>query len=337
MKPRPTQHIRFVINPISGINRKEGIIHSIPKTIDPARFSYDVVLTQAPGHATQIAREAANSGVDIVCAVGGDGTVNEVARALLHTGSALAIIPTGSGNGLARHLHVPLVPQSALKFLNNTPAHHIDYGLVNAHPFFCTCGVGFDAFISQKFSEARKRGFLTYLENVLRYALTYNSETYSLDIEDQEGTHYALSALIIACGNACQYGNNIFIAPGASVRDGLLDVTVIQPFNALQAPQIAAQLLFGQQQNGGCIRTLRCRHLTITRKQRGIIHFDGEPIEADPTLDISLVHRGLRCICPTDEGIPSPARRVENAVVETISHINMRAEELLANIKNGWT
>lgn len=331
------QHIRFVVNPISGIAGKKSVINSIPKIIDAQRFSFDIALTQAPGHATQLAREAANSGTDIVCAVGGDGTVNEVARALLHTDSALAIIPTGSGNGLARHLHIPLAPHRALQFLNNTPAHHIDYGLVNAHPFFCTCGVGFDALISQKFAEARKRGFLTYLENVLRHALTYNPETYSIDIEDQQGAHLSLSALIIACGNACQYGNNLFIAPQASVRDGLLDVTIIQPFNALQAPQIAIQLLSGQRLPAGCIQSLRCRHLIIKRKKRGIIHFDGEPIEADPTLDISLVHRGLRCVCPTEEGVPSPARKIEDAVVETISHINMRAEELLDNIKHGWT
>lgn len=327
------KHILFVVNPISGIVGKRAVLANIPKLLSPDRFVYDIAQTEHAGHATELAREAANRGVDIVCAVGGDGTVNEVARALLHTDTALAIIPCGSGNGLARHLHIPLAIQRAIQFLSETEAHHIDYGLVNAHPFFCTCGVGFDALISQKFAEARTRGFLTYLENVLRHALTYNPETYELDIEDLQGAHITLSALIIACGNACQYGNNLYIAPGASVRDGLLDVTVIEPFNALQAPQIAIQLLGGQRLPGGCIKSFRCRHLVIKRKHRGVIHFDGEPVESDPTLDISLVHRGLRCVCPTDEGVPSPAKQVENAVVETVSHINMRAEELLFGLR----
>ena len=327
------QRILFVVNPISGILGKRTIVNHIPRLLDTRRFAFDVAQTQYAGHATELARSAANRGVDIVCAVGGDGTVNEVARALLHTETALAIIPCGSGNGLARHLHIPLAPQRAIQFLNATPAHHIDYGLVNAHPFFCTCGVGFDALISKKFAEARKRGFLTYLENVLRHVLTYNAETYEIDVEDQQGAHDTLSALIIACGNACQYGNNLYIAPGASVRDGLLDVTVIQPFNLLEAPQLAIQLLGGQRLPGGCIRSFQCRHLRIKRKQRGPIHFDGEPIDADPLLDISLVHRGLLCVCPTDEGVPSPAKQVEDAIVETVSHINMRAEELLDNLR----
>lgn len=329
------QRILFVVNPISGIMGKRAVVAGIPRLLASDRFAYDIAETAYAGHATELARSAANRGVDIVCAVGGDGTVNEVAKALLHTHTALAIVPLGSGNGLARHLHIPIDAARAIGLINHTPAHHIDYGLVNAHPFFCTCGVGFDALVSQKFAEAKTRGPLSYIEQVLRHALTYNPETYQIDIEDEHGARQTLRALIIACANASQYGNNLYIAPQASVRDALLDVTVLLPFNILEAPQVALQLLNGKFIPGGCIRTFRCRHLLIRRSQRGPIHFDGEPIEADPLLDVSLVHRGLLCICPTDEGVPSPAKQIENAFTETISHINMWAEEILENLRSG--
>lgn len=327
------QRILFVVNPISGILGKRAVVNSIPRLLDGDRFTYDIAETSYAGHATELARNAANRGIDIVCAIGGDGTVNEVARAILHTRTALAIIPLGSGNGLARHLHIPIDATRAIRLINDTPAHHIDYGLVNAHPFFCTCGVGFDALISREFATAKVRGPLSYAEQVLRHALTYNAETYEMDVEDEHGTHRKLRALIIACANACQYGNNLYIAPQASVRDGLLDVTVIMPFNVLEAPQIAVQLINGTLKPSACIRTFRCRHLTIRRKQQGPIHFDGEPTNADPLLDVSVVHRGLLCICPTDEGVPSPVKRIENAFTETIAHINMRADELLETLR----
>ena len=162
------KRIVFVVNPISGTSGKKMILKQIEKLIDKDKFAYDIVQTQYAGHATEIARGAANRGVDIVCAIGGDGTVNETARALVHTDTSLAIIPCGSGNGLARHLHIPMDAIRAIKLINEAEPQLMDYGLINLHPFFCTCGVGLDAFISQKFAEAGKRGFLTYVENILQ-------------------------------------------------------------------------------------------------------------------------------------------------------------------------
>lgn len=324
----------FIVNPISGTLGKRPVLASIPRLVDTTRYTYDIAETAYPGHATELARAAANQSIDIVCAIGGDGTVNEVARALLHTNTTLAIIPLGSGNGLARHLHIPIDPTRALQLINHATPHHIDYGLVNAHPFLCTCGVGFDALISQKFAEAKTRGPLTYIEQILRHALTYNPQTYQIEIESEQGARQTLTALIIACANASQYGNNLYIAPQASVRDGLLDVTVLLPFNILEAPQIARQLLSGTTTPSPAIRTFRCRRLIIRRTAPAPIHYDGEPILADPLLDISIVHRGLRCICPTDEGVPSPVKQIENAFTETIAHINLRAEELIENLRS---
>ncbi|MDE6000674.1 MAG: acylglycerol kinase family protein, partial [Bacteroidaceae bacterium] len=155
--------IQFIVNPISGTSGKRFVIKLIEEYLDKSRYNdYTIVQTRWVGHATELAKEAARQGVDVVCAIGGDGTVNEVAGGLVHTQTALAIIPSGSGNGLARHLRIPTDPLSAIKIINRGLVHTMDYGVVNGRPFFCTCGVGFDAFISQRFAESGKRGPVAY-------------------------------------------------------------------------------------------------------------------------------------------------------------------------------
>ena len=188
------QHILFIINPISGTSNKDEIPQLISKHLDQERFSHEVRFTEYAGHAAEIARQSAEAGIDIVVAVGGDGTINEVARSLVHTQTALGIIPCGSGNGLARHLCIPMDTVKAIELINQCQIESFDYGVINGLPFFCTCGMGFDAFISLKFAEAGKRGPITYVENVLKEGLKYQPETY--EIVDENGTVYHKAFLI---------------------------------------------------------------------------------------------------------------------------------------------
>ena len=153
--------IVFILNPHSGTDNKTRMPKLIEDNIDKKAFDYEVVFTEYAGHAADIAYDCANKGVDIVVAVGGDGTINEVARSIVHTNTALGIIPCGSGNGLARHLCIPLDPKKAIALINKACIESLDYGVINGLPFFCTCGMGFDAFISFKFAGAGKRGPLT--------------------------------------------------------------------------------------------------------------------------------------------------------------------------------
>lgn len=150
------KRIIFIVNPISGTHSKETIPQLIEEKIDHSKYDYSIQRTQYAGHASQIAAEAARDGVDIVVAVGGDGTINEIGRALIHTRTAMGIIPCGSGNGLARHLNIPMIARKALDVINAGTVRTIDYGIIDGHPFFCTCGVGFDAFVSLKFSDSGK-------------------------------------------------------------------------------------------------------------------------------------------------------------------------------------
>ena len=283
----------FIANPISGTRDKKPIIDSLPQFLDGDRFEWNVAWTSHKGHAAELAQQASDDGIDVCVAIGGDGTVNEVARSLRHSATALAIIPMGSGNGLARHLQIPMDPDGALQVLAYCDIKALDYGLINDIPFFCTCGMGFDAFISEKFAGSGKRGLKTYVENTLKGGLSYEPETYEIVVDGQT-EHYR--AFIIACGNASQYGNNFYIAPQASMSDGLLDVTIIEPLNVLNAPQVVMQMINKTLDTNSHVRTFRCSSLHIHRSQPGVIHYDGEPAEAGEDIEVRLVPKGLRVV-----------------------------------------
>ena len=283
----------FIINPISGTVGKGHIVDMVPQYLGDSRFEVDIKYTEHSGHAAELARQAASRAFDIAVAVGGDGTVNEVARSLVHTETALGIVPCGSGNGLARHLGIPMNPSGALRVIADCNIEKLDYGMINDTPFFCTCGVGFDAFVSSKFAESGKRGLLSYIENTLREGLKYRSDTYDIEV-DGEKQHY--KAFLIACANASQYGNNVYIAPQASMSDGLMDVTIMEPFNVLEAPQIAIQLFNKSIDTNSRIRTFKCHRLHIHRNAPGVIHFDGDPKQEGKDLDVRLVESAIHVV-----------------------------------------
>ncbi|RRD80528.1 YegS/Rv2252/BmrU family lipid kinase [Alloprevotella sp. OH1205_COT-284] len=289
-------HIVFIINPISGTGRKDVVEEAIRRHIDGDRYACEIRYTERAGHAAEIAREAAEAGAHIVVAVGGDGTVNEVARSLVHTTTALGIVPCGSGNGLARHLRLPLDAEAAVKVINQGVVHRLDYGRINGQPFFCTCGVGFDAFISMKFAEAGKRGLVTYVEKTLKDGLRYKPQTYRITVDGNEGTAESYDAFLIACANASQYGNNAFIAPNASMKDGLLDVIILEPFGVLDTPAIVMQLFGKTLPQNSHVKTLRTRHLKIERQKAGVAHCDGDPFHTSETIEVELIPRSFNVV-----------------------------------------
>lgn len=287
------KRIIFIMNPISGTIRKSGIPKIIEKTLDKEYYEFSIAETNYSGHAYEIAKDAKEKDFYAVVAVGGDGTVNEVAKAIVHSDTALGILPCGSGNGLARHLMLPLDIQKAVEVINMHTVHDLDYGLINNIPFFCTCGMGFDAFISMKFAEAGKRGPVTYLENILREGLKYKPETY--EIIDENGTSIR-RAFLISCANASQYGNNAYIAPQASMSDGLLDITIMEPLDMIEASQISIDMFNKTLNNNSKIKTFKTKHIQVHREKAGFIHYDGEPVMTDADVDISVVNKGIKII-----------------------------------------
>lgn len=318
----------FIVNPISGTQSKELVLNLLDEKIDKEKYSWDVVYTERAGHAIEIAAQAAENKADAVIAIGGDGTINEIGRSLVHTETALGIIPCGSGNGLARHLHIPMEPKKALEIINDGVTDIIDYGKINGTDFFCTCGVGFDAFVSLKFANAGKRGLLTYLEKTLQESLTYQPETYELETEDGS---YKYKAFLIACGNASQYGNNAYITPQATITDGLMDVTILEPFTVLDVPSLAFQLFNKTIDQNSRIKTFRCKKLRIHRSKPGVVHFDGDPMQAEENVDIELIQRGLRVIVPRIDAEKDNANVLQRAH-EYVNGIKLINEAIVDNI-----
>lgn len=289
--------IVFILNPVSGSHGKEDIPGIIDETLDKDIFDCQIRLTEYAGHAAEIARECVAENIDVVVAVGGDGTVNEVARSLAHSDTALGIIPCGSGNGLARHLCIPMDIRKAIGIINRCKIEPLDYGIINDMPFFCTCGMGFDAFISLKFAEAGKRGPITYVENVLKEGLKYKPETY--EVEDETGAK-KYKAFLIACANASQYGNNAYIAPKATMTDGLMDVIIMEPFDVFDAPQISLDLLNKTLNKNSKIKTFRAKRIHIHRSKPGAIHYDGDPIMTGSDIDVHIEEKGIKIVINPD-------------------------------------
>lgn len=287
--------IVFLYNPISGSRRLIPVVPIIERFVNTDLYDFSVVSTEYKGHATELAREYAAQGYDAVIAVGGDGTVNETGCGLIGTDTALGIIPCGSGNGLARHLGIPMDPYKAVKWLDKSIFAEIDYGIIENQPFFCTCGVGFDAKVSDSFSKSASRGVLTYLESIMKEIATYHNETYKLSFDDSSET---FEAFFITCANADQWGNNAYVAPTASLQDGLLDVIAAHPFSVVDAPLIAFQLFNKQIDRNPNVSVRKCREVTITRSQEGPAHYDGEPVILGKEIHIELKQGGLKVLIP---------------------------------------
>lgn len=317
----------FIINMISGTSDKAAIPELIDRLLDKEKFEYEIAITQYAGHASEIAAKAKDDGIDLVVAVGGDGTVNEVARAIVHSDTALGIIPCGSGNGLARHLQLPINVKKSLEIINAFEVHDLDYGIINDYPFFCTCGMGFDAFISMKFAEAGKRGPLTYIENVLREGLKYKPETYTVVADNETSQH---EAFLISCANASQYGNNAYIAPQASMSDGLMDIIIMEPFGLIDAPQISIEMFSKTlDKNNSKIKTFRCKKLHVHRKSPGAIHYDGDPVMTGADIDVEIKHKGIKIVVNpyADKDLRKP-NMLQNAATELFNEINNIREEI---------
>lgn len=287
---------RLIINPISGTRSKAGLDRMVIDSLSPLGWEVEVVYTKGHGDATRLALSAIEKKCDAVLAAGGDGTINETAAALCGTGVVLGILPCGSGNGLARHLGIPIDLREGLKVIHEDHPADIDYATVNDRKFFCTCGVGFDAAVSAAFARKKTRGKFTYLQSTFETYASYEPEFYTIRANGKKLTE---KAFLVAVCNASQYGNNAYIAPSASINDGLLDVTIIHAGNTLSTALVGVDMMTGMIERNMLIQTFRTDNIIIERERRGPSHLDGEPLEMDDCLDIRCHHNGLRVFTPT--------------------------------------
>ncbi|HWZ15534.1 MAG TPA: diacylglycerol kinase family protein [Mucilaginibacter sp.] len=282
----------FIINPISGGKKKDDVPELIKKYLDAAKFEAVIVYSDGPAHARQIAKEAVNK-FDLIVAVGGDGTVNEVASAIVGTDTMLGIVPYGSGNGLARFLGISMNAPKAIRALNTSRVEVIDSAKVNGRPFFNMAGMGFDAHISEVFAKRRKRGFFTYLVSSIQEFNKYKPETYHIEVD---GTSYEREAFMLSFANSSQYGNNAHISPHASVQDGLLDICIIKEFPFWRLLEMGVRMLTKRTDSTKYLEIIRGKHIHIKRRGPGPVHLDGEPQITGAQTEIELVPNSLKVI-----------------------------------------
>lgn len=276
----------FIVNPISGVSRKERIVAFLKKK------GHNVVFTEYAGHAEVLARDAQ---AKVIVAVGGDGTVNEVARGIVGTDKVLGIIPCGSGDGLALHLGISRRYKRAYKTILEGKTEKIDSAEINGRPFFSVCGLGFDATVSERFASSKKRGVVNYIKTGLKTWRRYTPEKYIINID---GTEWENEAALITVGNSSQWGNNARITPKADIQDGILDITVVDMFSGIEMPALGLLLLTGKLERNSKVHCYRGKHITIRRAFDGPAHADGDWFKAGSTLDISIHPHSLNVIVP---------------------------------------
>jgi YegS/Rv2252/BmrU family lipid kinase len=287
----------FIVNPVSGrVATRAERRPRLENFIRQHRLDGSIELTRRAGHATELARAAAMNGAQLIASVGGDGTLNEVARALVGSDVFYGIIPLGSGNGLARDLGLPLDFNQALAVLLDGTARPIDTGEVNGLPFFNVMGLGFDAEVGRRFNLSKKRGFLSYLKIGLKAWFAYRKEP--LVIEPEDGAPIAIDAFVTAIANSSQYGNNARIAPRARLDDGRLDLAAITTRNPFASLTLVTRLFRGTLDRSHWVRSAQATRFVIRRRASGPVHTDGEVHDCDAVLDISIRPRSLRVVVP---------------------------------------
>lgn len=286
--------ILFIINPVSGIGKQKSIQGLILNEMDPLLWQTEIIYTSHKGHAYELSFRAAGF-YNLVVAVGGDGTVNEVGRGLIGSNTALGIIPTGSGNGLARHLEIPFKINRALKALNNPLIKPIDVIKINDYYSLNVAGIGFDAYISHKFATKRNRGPLAYMHLITREFANYKSAKYKVTIGQQT---QEWDAFLISFANSTQYGNNFHIAPQARIDDGLIDVCLIRDFPKVTAPALLISMLDQSIDKNKYDVIIKASEVLIEHEEDLIGHVDGEPIHLGKRVQVNILPLALNVAAP---------------------------------------
>jgi diacylglycerol kinase (ATP) len=287
--------IVFILNPFSGNTLRNREISGMTRFIDRRLGNAEIIVSKAKGEVSEITKRKIREGIRKIVAVGGDGTVNEVARVLVNTETALGIIPTGSGNGLARHLNIPMRIKEAIDVINHCTVRKMDYGLINGIPFFCTAGLGFDAEVGYEFARKNRRGFFTYLQIILARFSRYKPDNYTLIIDNQK---FERVAFLLTIANASQYGSNACISPKASIKDGYLDICILSPFPLWKTPYLGIRLLTKKIESSGYLEIIRAKKVLINSEGKRKIHYDGEPGEIIGNISVKVVPAALNIMIP---------------------------------------
>lgn len=293
---RRPKRIVFIVNPKAGTNLQKHIRKSVDQFLDHRKFIYSIWHTEKAGHAAELARQAREEGYDIVVAVGGDGSINEVASELMHSETILGVIPAGSGNGLAMHLGYGRNIDRAVHKLNTADVVTIDCGLLNGHPFINLAGIGFDGLVAKRMKGSNWRGFLPYFLKSVEAGLSYNPKVCTIETEHRTITQ---KCFVITVANGPMYGYNFQIAPDARLDDGLFSVVVFKDVPRWQYFAAIPSSLKGKIYDAAFVEHFEARHLKISCTGTNFVHVDGESVEMEGDLIFEMVPQALKVLTPS--------------------------------------
>lgn len=285
---------KIIINPISGTGKHESVVVAANKYINKGEWDYDFAFTEAPKHATELSKQAAKEDYNVVVAVGGDGTMHEVAKGLIGSSTALAIFPKGSGNGLARNMKIPMNLKKAIGVLQGWKTVKIDTVNINEDKFIGIAGIGFDAYVAYKFSEFGKRGLSSYVKIALSEYSKYQSQDIEIEID---GINVIKKAFVMSIANSSQFGNNAVVSPNASIYDGLVDICVMQKFPVYNAPAVATRLFTNTLDRSKYLEIMQGKSIVIKQKT-DYVHLDGEPFKLGNELHVTVNPKSLNIVVP---------------------------------------
>jgi YegS/Rv2252/BmrU family lipid kinase len=289
----------FIINRFSGTGFRTSVEGSIIKHCAALNLEATITYTNHRGHATELAKDAVRAGYPRVFAMGGDGTVNEVAQGLVNTSVWMGILPKGSGNGLARHLGIPVTLEAALKLLGQYQVINMDTLRVNNLLSVNISGIGFDAHIAAQFNQHGKRGLFTYSKLVLQEFLSYKEFDATLHVDH---TMYSRTPFVIAFANSSQFGNNARVAPFASVCDELIDLCILRKVPIAQAAGFAQKLFSGQMHRSQYVEIMQARKVSIAFSSPMPYHIDGESMPPTDSFEVTVKPGSLKMIVPDSPG-----------------------------------
>jgi YegS/Rv2252/BmrU family lipid kinase len=283
----------FIINPIAGKSSGANIVERIKKYLDVNSYAPVFIFSEYPEHISEISRDALSENYHAIIAVGGDGTVNEVGRVLVHSNIPMGIIPAGSGNGLARHLKIPLSLKGAMKRINKMDLFEMDAMRINEQYSFCVAGIGFDAEVSRAFQRMKARGLYSYIIACLKCFKQSRNQNFMVKCNDEE---YRLNGFMLCFANTSQFGNNAYIAPEADVSDGVLNLILMKKPSFLQIPRLAYRILNGKVFKDASWRQILGSSFEVTQTNE-FAHLDGEPVRLGASLKVNIEKKALKVIC----------------------------------------
>jgi len=287
--------IFFVINPTAGTKRNSGDESFIRDFLNSLGIEFKIEHTGGPGSAHRLASQAIAEGFDVVVASGGDGTVNEAAKAVMKSDSAMTIIPRGSGNGLARHHHIPFGIKDNLEMIlrNNVIQH--DAIAINDQFSVNVSGIGFDAHVASLFGKNGKRGLMGYAKLVIGEFRKYTEKEITITINNENSGR---KIFLLAIANSSQFGNNAFIAPDASTHDGIANITLVRKMPILSMPGFALKVFTGSVYSSAFAEKFVAEEMSITSSEEIALHIDGEPSGTHREIKIRTIKNAFKMLVP---------------------------------------